>query len=180
MPCARAFGSVFAAAILASALCASVPARADIDVRIDIGNAPPAPQLVFHARPHERYDPRARVYLVDDPGIGNYDCFRYGGYYWLFNDGYWYRSRSWRGGFVVIQPRYVPSSFYRVAPTRWKHHPTGPPGHNMMRPGATPPGHAQMGGGGPPGQAKKGDNGRPGQSNQGGKGQDKQGGRGGK
>ena len=179
MPCARAFGSVFAAAILAGALCASTPARASIDVRIDIGNAPPAPHMMFHARPHERFDPGTRVYVVDDPGVGDYDCFRYGSYYWLFNDGYWYRSRSWRGGFVVVQPRYVPASFYNVSPAHWKHRPNGPPGH-AMRPGGMPPGQMPMGGGGPPGQAKKGDNGRPGQSDQGGRGHDRQGGRGGK
>jgi hypothetical protein len=144
VPHATAIGSAFAAAILAGVLFTVVPARADIDVRINIGNAPPAPHFVFRARPHEQYFPEARVYVVDDPGFGDNDCFRYGGYYWVFREGYWYRSRSWRSRFVVVHPRYVPTVFYRVPPTRWKHHPSGPPG--LMK----------KGDGGPPGQMKKG------------------------
>jgi len=148
-------GCTFAAAILAGFLFTSVPARADVDVRIDIGNAPPAPHFVFHARPHEQFIPDRRVYVVDDPGVGDNDCFRYGGYYWVFRDGYWYRARSWRGRFVVVHPRYVPTAFYQVEPTHWKHHPSGPPG-----------------------QVKKGQGGPPGQMKQGARGQDKQGGHG--
>ena len=163
---ATAIGGAFAAAILAGVLFTSVPARADIDVRIDIGNAPPAPHFVFRARPHEQFIPDRRVYLVDDPGVGDYDCFRYGGYYWVFRDGYWYRSAGWRRRFVVVHPRYVPTVFYQVPPTHWKHHPSGPPG--LMRKGE----------GGPPGQMKKGEGGPPGQMDQGAKGHDKQGNRG--
>src|SRR5262249_52964765 len=70
------------------------PARAAVDVRVDIGNAPPAPSFAFHARPHRFYDRGSEVYVIDDPGLSGYDAFQYGGYYWLFNDGYWYRSRS--------------------------------------------------------------------------------------
>jgi hypothetical protein len=144
VPYATAIGCAFAAAILAGVLFASAPARADIDVRINIGNAPPAPHVVFRARPHEQYFPGERVYVVDDPGVGDNDCFRYGGYYWMFREGYWYRSSSWRGRFVVIHPRYVPAVFYRMPSSRWKHHPSGPPG--LMKKGDS----------GPPGQMKKG------------------------
>lgn len=125
---ATAIGSAFAAAILVAVLFASVPARADIDVRIDIGNAPPAPQIVFRARPHEVFVPEERLYVVDDPDLGDNDCFHYGGYYWVFREGYWYRANRWRGPFVVVHPRYVPTVFYRVPAERWKHHPGGPPG----------------------------------------------------
>ena len=147
VPHATAIGWAFAAAILAGVLFTVAPARADIDVQINIGNAPPAPHFVFRARPHEQFLPGQRIYVVDDPSVGDYDCFRYGGYYWVFREGYWYRSASWRRRFVVVHPRYVPAVFYRVPPTRWKHHPSGPPGQ-MKR-----------GEGGPPGQMKKGDKG---------------------
>jgi hypothetical protein len=142
---AIAIGSAFVAAICAGVLFASVPARADIDVRIDIGNAPPAPHFVFRERPHERFYPAERIYVVDDPSVGDNDCFRYGGYYWLFREGYWYRSAGWRSRFVVVQPRYVPAVFYQLPPTRWKHHPSGPPGL-MKKSGGGPPGHASKGG----------------------------------
>ncbi|HET7225489.1 MAG TPA: hypothetical protein VFK69_07205 [Candidatus Eisenbacteria bacterium] len=177
MKCCRLVSGVVLA-MLAGVVFTSIPVHADISVRIDIGNAPPPPRFVFRARPHEQYFPDQRVYLVDDPRIGDDDCFRYGGYYWLFHDGYWYRSRSWRGRFVVIEPRYVPAVFYRVPPTRWKHHPSGPPSYvnqnarrsRGMDQGGGPPG--QMKAGGPPGQMKKG-GGPPGQNKKGGKGGDK-------
>jgi hypothetical protein len=154
-PHATGIGCAFAAAILAGLLFTSVPARADIDVRIDIGNAPPAPHFVFRARPHEHFIPDRRVYVVDDPGFGDNDCFRYGGYYWMFRDGYWYRASSWRSRFVVVQPRYVPAVLYQVPPAHWKHRPSGPPGL------------AKKSGGGPPGQVGRGAKGQGGQGNRG-------------
>lgn len=185
IPNASAIGCAFAGTILAGVLFAAAPARADIDVRIDIGNAPPAPHMVFRVRPHERFYRGEGVYVVDDPGIGDYDCFRYGGYYWVFQDGYWYRAPSWRGRFVVVHPRYVPTVFYRMPPTRWKHHPNGPPGH--MNQGGGPPAHMDQGRSGPPGTANKGgppgltkkaDNGPRGPAKKGDKGDDKHGDRG--
>ena len=163
VPYATAIGCVFAAAILAGSSFTSVAARTDIDVRIDISNAPPAPRLIFHARPREQFVPGQRVYVVNDPGAGDYDCFRYGGYYWVFREGYWYRSATWRSRFKVVNPRYVPAVFYQVPPTHWKHHPSGPPGLSNR--------------GGPPGLNKQG-GGPPGLNKQGGKNSGKQGGHG--
>ena len=154
-PHATAIGCAFAGVILAGILLTSVPVRADIDVRINISNAPPAPRMAFRARPHERLVPGEGIYVVDDPGVGDNDCFRYGGYYWVFRDGYWYRSANWRGRFIVVQPRYVPTVFYRLPPSHWKHHPSGPPGH-MTNGGGGPPGLVKKGDGGPPGHTKKG------------------------
>ena len=139
VPYATALGGAFAAAILAGVLFTGVSARADIDVRINIGDAPPAPHFVFRARPREHYYSDTRVYVVEDPGFGDNDCFRYGGYYWVFREGYWYRSPSWRGRFMVVHPRYVPSVFYRMPPSRWKHHPSGPAGHVSRAPGRGTP-----------------------------------------
>lgn len=120
---ATAIGLVFAVACVAGSLFSSVPAGAQITVHVDIGNAPPPPRFVFRSRPHETYIASQRVYVVDDPRVGDNDCFRYGGDYWLFRDGYWYRARSWRSPFVVVQPRYVPTAFYQVPPAHWKHAP---------------------------------------------------------
>ena len=142
---ASAIGCSFAAVVLVGVLLAGVPARADIDVRISIGDAPPAPHFEFRARPRERLYPGDRVYVVEDPGVGDNDCFRYGGFYWVFREGYWYRSASWRRPFVVVHPRYVPGVFYQMPPTRWKHHPNGPP-VLMKRGEGGPPGHMDRGG----------------------------------
>lgn len=154
VPHVTAIGCAFAAAILAGFLFTSVPACADVDVRIDIRNAPSAPHFDFPARPHEQRYRGGRVYVVDDPRVGDYDCFRYGRYYWVFREGYWYRSPSWRGRFVVVHPRYVPTVFYQVPPSHWKHHPSGPPGL-MKKSGGGPPGLTKPDGG-PPGQTGKG------------------------
>ena len=127
------------AAALCSGLVLGGPARAGIDVHVDIGNAPPPPVVVFHRAPRRVLEPTSQVYVIDDPDVGDNDCFYYGGYYWLFADGYWYRKTSWRGRFVVVQPRYVPARLYRVPEGRWKHGPNGPPGLSR-KPGGMPPG----------------------------------------
>jgi hypothetical protein len=165
-PHATAIGCALAMAISAAVLSAGVPARADIDVRISIGDAPPAPRFAFRARPHERLYRGERVYVVDDPGLGDNDCFRYGGYYWVFREGYWYRSPNWRSRFVVVHPRYVPTVFYQLPPTRWKHHPNGPPRFiNRADDGRSR-------------DVKKDDDSRRGPAKKSGKDDDKQGGRG--
>ncbi len=126
-------------AVICSGLLLSGPARAGIDVHVDISNAPPPPTIVFQRTPRQVFEPRSRVYVINDPTVGDNDCFRYGGYYWLFSNGYWYRSASWRGRFVVVQPRYVPARLYQVPQQHWKHGPNGPPGLSN-KPGGMPPG----------------------------------------
>ena len=115
------------AATLAVSSLASSPARADVNVHVDFGNAPPPPRFVFMTAPRERRYAGEDFYVVDDPRLGDDDCFRSQGYYWVFRSGYWYRAPQWRGPFRAIDPRYVPGAFYRQPPGRWKHHPNGPP-----------------------------------------------------
>jgi hypothetical protein len=104
-------------------------AYTDVAVHIDIGNAPPPPVVVFHAQPHVIYVPEQQVYVVDDPRAGNCDYFRYEGYWYQFNAGYWYRCRDWRGPFTPVRANYVPVAVYRVPPGHWKHYAVyGPPG----------------------------------------------------
>ena len=101
------------------------------------------------------------VYVVDDPGVGDNDCFRYGGYYWVFRDGYWYRAASWRGPFLVIHPRYVPALFYREPAPRWKHRPSGPPRFmNESGRGPRAPMHQNVSA--PPAPGRNGAGGHPG------------------
>jgi hypothetical protein len=121
---------VFAAIIAAGAfamLFPATPARADISVHIDFGNAPPPPRFVFMRAPRERRYAGEDFYVVDDPRMGDDDVFRAQGFYWVFRSGYWYRAPSWRGPFRACDPRFVPAAFYRQPPARWKHHPSGPP-----------------------------------------------------
>ena len=72
---------------------------------------------------------RPTVYVVDDGyGPADYDVFRYGVYWYVFDDGYWYRARSYRGPFRVVSARYVPTAIGNVPPRWWRHPHGGPPG----------------------------------------------------
>jgi hypothetical protein len=112
-------------AVAGVALLGLVPvrsARAEVTVHVDISNAPPATRIVFQSEPHVVYVPEDRVYVVNDPVVRDYDCFHYGPYWYAFSDGYWYRAHGWRGPFVAVHPRYVPTAIYRVPPGHWRHH----------------------------------------------------------
>ncbi len=111
------------AAVISAAFGFVAGARADVSVHIDISHAPPAPRIAFHAEPHMVYEPEDRVYVVDDPGEGDADCFHYGPYWYAFSAGYWYRSRTWHGSFIVVSPGEVPVAIYHVPRGRWRHHP---------------------------------------------------------
>jgi hypothetical protein len=146
------------AALLAAFVLPAGTARAGVAVRIDIGNAPHSSRVFFRSRPRERFYAGERVYVIED--AGDYDCFRYGGWYWVFEDGYWYRARTWRGRFFVVDPVYVPDFFYRMPPSRWRHRPDGPPQHmRPMRDGLHDRG--RMPGGRPGMDAPHGGNGMP-------------------
>ena len=79
------------------------------------------------------YVPEQQVYIVGGPGFA-YDCFRFGAYFYLYNDGWWYRARRYGGPYRVIEARYVPRPIWLVPKARWRHHP-----HRM------PPGLAKRG-----------------------------------
>jgi len=70
----------------------------------------------------------SRVYVVVNAESG-YDMFRYGSSWYVCHDGYWYRSRTYRGPYAVIDVRSVPRAVVSVPARHWKHHPHGgPPG----------------------------------------------------
>ena len=107
--------------------------RTSLAVQLNIGNAPPPPAVIYREAPPVVVVPRSAVYVVDDDDC-EYDFFRYGVYWFIWNDGYWYRSRSYRGPFRVIEARYVPAAVWNVPGRHWKHHPHGgPPGLVMKK-----------------------------------------------
>ena len=108
----------------------SLPAYAgtSVDVRVRMGDAPPPPVVVVREEPRVVVVPGSTVYVVDDDRY-EHDCFRYGVYWYIYNDGYWYRARTYRGPFVTVGARYVPRAIITVPAKHWKHHPHGgPPG----------------------------------------------------
>jgi hypothetical protein len=97
-------------------------------VQLNIGNAPPPPVVIYREAPPLVVVPRSAVYVVNDDDC-QYDFFRYGVYWFIWNNGYWYRSNSYRGPFRVVEARYVPVAIWNVPGRHWKHHPHGgPPG----------------------------------------------------
>ncbi|MGE5175360.1 MAG: hypothetical protein ACM3JJ_03215, partial [Hyphomicrobiales bacterium] len=99
---------------------------------VEVSNAPPPPRLVFHARPH--YDVVRGVYIVDhDAYDADCDVFGYGGSWYAYSDGYWYRARSYDGPYAVIRVSSVPDRIFEVPEGRWKHHPHGGPPGQMKK-----------------------------------------------
>ncbi len=129
--------SAAVALLVASTLAVStVPASAEtrtyFGFRIDFGNAPPPPRVEFVRAPRMVMVPGMRVMVLgeQDPG---YDMFRYGSWYYVCNDGYWYRARSFRGPFGWIDARKVPRPMFDVPGRHWRHHPMGGPPGQMRK-----------------------------------------------
>jgi hypothetical protein len=120
--------TLFAAAPLSAGTTAS------INLQLNLGNAPPPPVLVYRDEPHVVIVPGSSVYVVDD-GRCNFDFFRCGVYWYIWNDGYWYRGRSYGGPFAVVDTKYVPATIMNVPARHWKHHPHGGAPGQMKRRG---------------------------------------------
>lgn len=115
---------------LLSASCAG-PGATYLGFSVGVEGAPPPPPPVVV---EPVVVPEATgVYVVTDPSVP-YDMFRYGGSWYVYSDGYWYRGDSYRGPFAVVDVRYVPREVVTLPPGHWKHHPHGgPPGLERRR-----------------------------------------------
>src|SRR5205085_12595076 len=71
----------------------------DTYYHLDISNAPAAPRITFRSTPGWTAVPGTRVSVIRrDAGLP-YDMFSYDSNYYLYNNGYWYRSSRWDGSF---------------------------------------------------------------------------------
>jgi len=70
------------------------------------------------------YEPETRVYIMRD-SYEDMDVFRYGSSWYMCEDGYWYRGRSYGGPFFVVDVRSVPRPVFEVPARRWHHYPPG-------------------------------------------------------
>src|SRR5213083_1475565 len=122
--CMRRHTIGLAVVALAFAVPAFAGARTYFGFQIGVSNAPPPPRVVFAEPPPVYYVPQSRVYVVEE---SPYDCdvFHYGSYWYAVDDGYWYRSRSYRGPFAVVDVRYVPRTIFSVPQRHWRHYPRG-------------------------------------------------------
>ena len=102
-------------------------AGTDVTLHATIGNAPPPPVIVYREEPRSILVPGTTVYVIEG-NRHDYDAFRYGVYWYIWNDGYWYRSRNWRGPFAVTSVKYIPRAILNVPERHWKHPHGMPPG----------------------------------------------------
>lgn len=111
-----------AALALAAALqlqsCAGTYDDGEVGVAVDIRNAPAPPAIHWDRRPMLREVGRSSVYVVDDP---DYDVFMYGGVYYTYSGGYWYRADDDRSSFYAIEVNSVPRVVLRVPSRNWRH-----------------------------------------------------------
>src|SRR5436309_2517508 len=114
--------------LTALVLAAPAFARSQVGFSLSIGNAPPPPVVVYREEPRFTYIPEHRVYVVDDDGC-DYDYFRYGTFFYIHDNGYWYRSHGYRGPFVAIRADYVPRPIFDVSDNgyRWRQQPRWKP-----------------------------------------------------
>jgi hypothetical protein len=104
-----------------------VPGETYLGFSTGVVGAPPPPDEVVVTQPSVAMV-SGGVYVVTDPAVP-YDMFQYGGAWYVYSGGYWYRSGSYRGPFAVVDVRSVPRPVVSTPPDRWKHHPHGgPPG----------------------------------------------------
>jgi len=116
-------------AALASLALAATPsptqARTSVGISVNIGDPYRGASFRFRSAPDLVLIPATRVYYVDNyDDYYGCDVYRYGSWWYLVDDGYWYRSHSYSGPFYAVDYDYVPSvffSFYSV-PTHYRRH----------------------------------------------------------
>ncbi len=77
--------------------------------------------------------------VIVQPGVSvvsdyEHEVFYADGYYWVRQDGTWYRSQDHRRGWTRIEPRSVPAPIAQSPPGRYRHyrgdeHQGNDPGH---------------------------------------------------
>jgi hypothetical protein len=86
---------------------------------------PTAPAVTFRSTPGWEMIPGTGVAWVREHERPDYDLFRYGSRYYIYNDGYWYRAARLNRPFVVIDERNVPIAIADVPHDQWRSYPPG-------------------------------------------------------
>lgn len=67
--------------------------------------------------------PGTRVDVIGDYNRPDYDMFRYGGRYYVYQNDRWYSSQRMTGDFVIINDDLIPQDITMVPRERWRHYP---------------------------------------------------------
>ena len=121
----------------------SLATAATVQVRTGHAATNAGLQINLGTAPQWGYVPGTRVREIRGQRP-DYDVFRYGNTYYVYNNDQWYSSRRARGQFRPIDDRYVPRDLNRVPRDHWHSYPSRwsdnnrPPG--MDHPGMGNPG----------------------------------------
>jgi hypothetical protein len=78
------------------------------------------------AMPSIRFEVAPRLVMVSEgvQVVPDYDeeVFFVDGWYWYRRNDLWYRMRDHRGGWVLVERRYVPVTLVRIPPGKYRHH----------------------------------------------------------
>jgi len=85
---------------------------ADAGVSIRVGDRYQGTRFTFESRPTMTVIPKSRVYYIRDY---DGDVYRYGRFYYGYDQGRWYRASSYRGPWIYVRGRTVPRSIYGVS-----------------------------------------------------------------
>jgi hypothetical protein len=81
-------------------------------------------QISFGTTPHWARISGTRVEEIRTGDRPNYDMFRYGGDYYVYNNDQWYTSTRERGQFNAIDDRLVPGTFAGIPRDHWRNYPS--------------------------------------------------------
>jgi hypothetical protein len=113
--------TMLALLLVGSATAAGAATRTYHGFNVGISNAPPPPRIYDTYRSTDLYlVPGTQVYVAN---TSDHDMFRYGRYWYLMRDGYWYRARRYQGPYVAVDVRRVPYAVISVPQRHWRHHP---------------------------------------------------------
>lgn len=105
--------------------CVAVPpARATTSVRIAVSSASGVLDVRIGSEPRWSEIRGTRILRIDDRDCPDHDVFRYGGVYYIFDDGRWYASRRARGRFLRIEDRRVPAALCALPREHWRRYPS--------------------------------------------------------
>jgi hypothetical protein len=122
------FAAVAVAGMVSGTGATTARANVALNVGVRVGDPPPPPAYVFDSEPEVILVPSTRVYYVPQ---SEFDLYRYGRYWYINRDGWWYRSAGYRGPFGYIGSDRVPASVINVPP-KYRRYPLGPAAGRTM------------------------------------------------
>jgi hypothetical protein len=103
---------------MTSATVQNAQARTSVSVGLNFGDRYDGPAPYWRSEPRVVMVPNTSVYYVSD---SDYDVYRYDRYWYMNSDNRWYRSRSYRGPWIYVGYRSVPTQISYV-PTQYRRH----------------------------------------------------------